>query len=124
VVDLVSKIRHLPPGSQLERAELGDLADWGHLPENVARLVDLMTAWLNYEYASWTADPDEVASARKRKRKPPPFPIIPPVAARPRSLHEQLAEHHAAIVAEHDVDPTSPRMVSDEEFDELLDKWM
>lgn len=104
----------------MAREELGDLADWGHLPENVARLVDLMTAWLQYEYASWTADPDEVAAARRRKRKPPPFPLIPPVAARPKSLHERLAEQHTAVAAEYDVDPAEPRMVSDEELDALL----
>jgi hypothetical protein len=83
-----------------------------------------MTAWLNYEYASWTADPDEVATARKRGRRPPPFPIIPPVAARPRSLHDLLSERHAAIAAEHNVDESAPRMVSEEEFDALLDEWM
>lgn len=108
----------------MAREELGDLADWGHLPENVARLVDLMTAWLHYEYASWTADPDEVAETRKRSRKPPPFPIIPPVAARPPSLHGQLLEQHAAQMAEFDLDPAAPRMVSDEEFDASLELWM
>jgi hypothetical protein len=108
----------------LAREELGDLADWGHLPENVARLVDLMTAWLNYEYASWTADPDEIAASRKRRRKPPPFPIIPPVAARPQSLRERLEDAHAAIVAEHDVDSAAPRMVTDDEFDASLELWM
>lgn len=123
-MDLVAKIRKLPPDSQLAREELGDLADWGQLQENVARLVDLMTAWLNYEYASWTADPDEVAAARKRGRRPPPVPLVPPVAARPRSLHDRLAEQHTALVGEYDVDPGAPRMVSEEEFDALLDKWM
>lgn len=124
VTELVAKIRQLPPSSQLAREERGDLADWGDLPENVARLVDLMTAWLNYEYASWTADPEEVAAARKRRRRPPPFPLVPPVASRPPSLQEKLTAVHAELVAEFDADPLAPRMVSEEEFDALLDKWM
>ena len=121
---MVSKIRRLPPGSQLERQELGDLADWGHLAENVARLVDLVSAWLNYEYASWTADPDEVKAARRGKRKPPPSPIVPPVAARPRSLHEQLAARHEEIVAQYSPDDPGPRLVSIEEFDAFIDQYV
>lgn len=101
------------------RAEAGDLADWSQLAENVARLVDLMTAWLNYEYAQWTADEDEIKDARRHRRKPPPFPLIPPVASRPLSLHERLTEAYEARASEFNVD-VSPRMVSDDEFDQLL----
>lgn len=99
------------------------MADWGDLAENVARLVDLLDFYITHQYAQWTADPDEVAAARRSRRKPPPFPLIRPVAARPPSLHERLAESHAARASEYLVDPLAPRMVSDDEFDAIIDRF-
>lgn len=123
--DLLSRVRKLPPGSQLAREELGDMADWGHLAENVARLVDLMTAWLNYEYQSWTADPDEVEAQRKLKRrmgiKPPSSPLIQPVASRPMSLHEKYLDAFAAVAADWMQPATAGDLVSTDEFDAILD---
>lgn len=98
------------------------MADWGYVPENLARLVDLMTAWLNYEYANWTADPDEVEAHRKRKVKPPPHPQIQPVAARPPSLHERLEALYVEQAVKYqiaDLGP-GPRMVDSDEFDRFL----
>lgn len=123
---LVSLVRKLPVGSQLAREELGDQADWGYLAENVAQLVDVMYAWLNYEYANWTADPEEVeARRRKQKRagvKPPPFPLIQPVAARPPSLREQMLQQYDALAAEFrspadEAEPVGERMITSDEFD-------
>jgi hypothetical protein len=102
---------------------MGDMADWGHLAENVARLVDLMTAWLNYEYQSWTSDPEEVEQERRRRKqmrvKPPPSPLIQPVASRPPSLHEKYMGEFLTVAA--DWNPVSePRLVSSDEFDAML----
>jgi hypothetical protein len=126
---MVALIKKLPRESQLAREELGDMADWGHMPENLARLVDLMTAWLNYEYANWTADPDQVEEERlKRKRakmRPPPFPLIQPVASRPASLHEELEEQYAEEAVQHQLPEVEagPRMVDSDEFDAMIDRW-
>lgn len=103
----------------MAREELGDLADWSRLADNVARLVDLVEYWLRAEYAKWTADEDEIQAARRNRRKPPPFPMIPPVASRPPSLHQRLLDGYEALSSEFDVD-AGPRMVSDDEFDRLL----
>lgn len=103
----------------MAREEMGDLADWSKLAENVARLVDLTEYWLRSEYAKWTADEDEIKAARRNRRKPPPFPLVPPVAERPPSIQERLDAQYEAISSEFNVD-RSPRLVSDEEFDHLL----
>jgi hypothetical protein len=116
---LVAKIRKLPPDSQVAREDAGDLADWSRMADNVARLVDLFDYWLRAEYAKWTADEDEIKAARRNRRKPPPFPLIPPVASRPPSLHQHLSEMYEARASEFRVDD-EPRMVSDDEFDALL----
>lgn len=125
--ELVGRIKKLPPTSQLAREELGDMADWGHLAENVARLVDLVETWLNYEYASWTADPDEVEGERVRRKragvKPPPSPLIRPVASRPQSLRDELVEGYFAEAVKYQLPEVEagPRMVSSDEFDAMLE---
>lgn len=71
---------------------------WSLTDENLAMLIDRLDYWLTSEYAQWTTDPDdpEVKAARaERKRrghKPPPVPIISPVAHRPPSKHQELAK--------------------------------
>lgn len=100
------------------------MADWGDLAENVARLVDLLDFYISHQYAQWTADPEEVEAARRSRRKPPPFPLIRPVAARPRSLHDRMTQIHTAQAAEYLVDPLAPRMVTDDEFDAFIDQYL
>lgn len=130
-VELANLLANLPPTAQTVRHEMGaDLHDWAHglayLNINTARLVDLMQMWLDHEYSSWIADPDEVeAERRKRKRsgyKPPPVPLIEPVAARPTEVHEQLAGLYLQQLAEYGQDvPTSiTQQVSSDEWDREL----
>jgi hypothetical protein len=122
----VSLVRKLPPGSQLAREELGDQADWGYLAENVARLVDTMQAWLNYEYSNWTADPDEVEALRRKHKKagvkPPPFPLIQPVAARPPSLRDRAVSDYIELASQYQlpVEETGQQLISSDDFDALL----
>lgn len=85
----------------------------------MARLVDLVEYWLGAEYAKWTADEDEIKQARRNRRKPPPTPLIAPVAQRPPSIQQRLNEVYEAKVSEFNVD-SGPRMVSDEELDLML----
>ena len=106
------------------------MADWGHLAENVAKLVDVMSAWLGYEYANWTADPDEVEEERRmRKRakiKPPPAPLIRPVASRPESLQDVLVQDYVEQAMRYQPPnrDRGPRMVDIDEFDRLLELSM
>ncbi|MDU0478393.1 hypothetical protein QVA66_03960 [Staphylococcus chromogenes] len=81
--------------------DLGILIDnlrpmWGWHEENIAKLVDRMDYWLNSEYSSWNADPDdpELKAERARRKKlgikPPPLPLLQPIAARPPHLQGEL----------------------------------
>lgn len=82
--------------------DLGVLVDglqaWSLTDENIARLVDREDYWLNSEYAQWTTDPNdpEVVADRERRRragiKPPPVPLLRPVARRPRRQQAELEE--------------------------------
>lgn len=87
-------------------AQAPDDEQWTYTDENLAMLIDRLDYWLEAEYAGWVTDPDdpEVKRARaERKRagkKPPPVPLIPPVAKRPpeqaeaaKQLVEQMREH-------------------------------
>jgi hypothetical protein len=130
-VELESLLANLPPTAQTVRHEMGaDLHDWSHglayLNINTARLVDLLEAWLNHEYASWTADPDEVEKERRRRKhrgqKPPPMPLIEPVAARPTQVHDLLAEVHRQQLEEYGQLPkVISQQLSSSEWDRELD---
>ena len=102
------------------------MADWGHLAENVARIADMLWFWLSSEYASWTADPDELDAERRRRKRdgyrPPPEPLVEPVASRPPSLHEQLVEDYAqnAIAAQNPTVEIADRWLTDDEFDRVM----
>lgn len=123
--DLSSAVRNLPPDSATVRAELGDLWDWNHLAANMAELVDLMHFWLNSEYNRWIYDPDDPENKRreKSKRKPPPQPLIPPIAYRPPSVALTRLEAYAEQVAQFSGDPSSSeKWVTSDEFDSYLDE--
>lgn len=69
-------------------------------------LVDRDDYWLNAEYRQWVTDPDdpEVKRAReerkRRKVKPPPSPILPPVALRPEGMASiRRSEYERAAAA-------------------------
>ncbi|MEJ6013291.1 hypothetical protein WG936_05500 [Corynebacterium sp. H127] len=69
---------------------------WGWHEENIAKLVDRLDYWLNSEYSSWNTDPDDpelkAEQARRKKLgiKPPPLPLLQPVAARPQALQDAM----------------------------------
>lgn len=73
------------------------LDDWSRTDENIARLVDRDDYYLNASYNQWITDPNDPELKRRqadRKRagiKPPPHPVLMPVAARPPELHLRLA---------------------------------
>ena len=109
----------------MHREEAGELADWGMHEENTARLLDVLSAGLGYDYASWTSDPEEMAAEQRRRRKagikPPPNPVIPPVASRPGVIASRLIDEHVAMLEQYQLLPKKPerRMVSSDEFDRL-----
>lgn len=86
---------------------MGDLADWSQDATNTADLLDLATYWLRSEYAKWTADPDDKKAKQERARrkregiKPPPFPIIEPVAARPPSLAAEYRKAYEQLLSQY-----------------------
>ena len=120
--DLSAAVHNLPIDSATVRAELGDRFDWNHLAANLAELVDIMHFWLHSEYAKWTYDPDDPANKGKPKSKPPKNPLIPPVAFRPESVHqERMTDYMQQIVdAAEDSGPTT-EWVSSDEFDAWVD---
>lgn len=136
-VTLAQWIRHLPEDSATARAEAGDMAGWTLLASNVADLLDLLTYWVTSEYVGRTTDPDdpEVKAERKRRKaaglRPPPVPLVQPVAHRPPSLAAQYQQRFEQMVeqfrdyrgpdrpADADQGP-GRRMVSSDDFDAAL----
>lgn len=76
---------------------------WTRQDENQARLVDILSYWLNTEYAKWTTDPEEAkALAQERSKvKPPPFPIIEPVADRPPAVHAAAMARYSKLLEQY-----------------------
>lgn len=81
--------------------------EWSYADENLAMFLDRFDYFLRSEYASWITDPDdpEVKAERAlRKRqgiKPPPQPLIPPVAWRPQSIADLRRQVFEAAVELH-----------------------
>lgn len=83
-----------------------------------------MSYWLYNEYARWTADPDDPEVKRRKKTKPPPLPLVPPVAHRPPSVAAEYEQQFAGLVERFGTpsavaDPTRPvkRAATSAEFD-------
>lgn len=116
---MLACIRKLPADSALAREEAGDVADWSMLNANLARLLDLMEYWLTSEYSRWVTDPAELRRQQARNQRdgirPPPFPLIEPVAVRPASVH---AEHVAVFEAFREQFSRGRRAATREEFDQ------
>lgn len=82
--------------------------DWTNTDENLARLVDRLDYELQANYARATTDPNDPDVKREREarrragHKPPPLPIIRPVAVRPQALHSLLLEQTQALIEQHE----------------------
>jgi hypothetical protein len=121
----LAALRSLPPDSALARVEQGDVWDWTHYAANVAELVDMCTFWLNLEYQKSITDPDDPKVKKAAKRKPPPIPLIAPVAHRPPSVQERYQAAFASLLEQFgspgEETPIGKRWVTSDEFDALLD---
>lgn len=114
-------------GSALRRQELGDHADWGPHEENTARLLDVREYELELAWADRTFDPDdreahrERLEAKRRGIKPPPHPIVPPVAYRPEKIAEKRLEQYIELVGQQQVEQKPQRRsVSMAEFNKRM----
>jgi hypothetical protein len=117
------------PDSALRRELLGEEAEWGPHEENTARLLEVQAYALDWQWQRETVDPDDPKVRRERmeaKRngiKPPPRPLIPPVAARPSGMAEKRLTEYLEQVSAHLSPKATRRMVSIEEFNELISAW-
>lgn len=96
----------------MDHRELADLVlgledTWTRTDENIARLVDRDDYYLRSMYQQWIADPDDPEAQRERARrkrlgiKPPPHPLIAPVAMRPDELSAHLWETYTDDARKH-----------------------
>jgi len=102
------------PGSELVNLVLQLDSEWGPHEENTALLLETLTAQLDWNWADRTIDPDdpEVQAERRKQKivKPPPHPILRPVAFRPRKETEERIQAYVAELVKYaapnqDVDP-------------------
>lgn len=75
------------PGRDLVNLVLQLNTTWGPHEENTALLLETITTQLDWGWADRTIDPDDpevkAERAKRKKVKPPPHPILRPVAHRP-----------------------------------------
>ena len=80
-----------------------DSSKWTFTDENLALLVDRLDYWLSSEDVGGVTDPNDPGEKRRREErkrqgiKPPPVPIIPPVAKRPPEKARQAEELAAQL---------------------------
>lgn len=108
--DVVSICRGLvrQRGSALRTELLGDHAEWGPSEENAAQLLEVALWQADMEWADRIHDPDDDAEARRarldakrRGVKPPPHPIFPPAAQRPKDIAEVRFQAYIDEVSQH-----------------------
>ena len=124
--DVLAALRNLPDDSATARAELGDAWDWTHFAANIAELVDIASYWVHVEHARATTDPNDPEVRRRAKQKPPPIPLIPPVAHRPESVAARYRDQYELLCRLHGaLDEPAPstggrQWVSTAEFDAAI----
>lgn len=103
---------------------------WTRTDENIAALVDRDDYYLTAQYRSWITDPSDPEVKReqmRRKRsgkKPPPLPILYPVAQRPEAVakaHVEIAKQREQQAAATDV-AENDRKVAPAELMQMLHK--
>lgn len=128
-VDLYTHVRRLPSvrGSALRRLVLGDEAEWGAVEENLARLLEVQSYFLELDWIRNTTDPDdpevrrERLQAKRRGDKPPRRPIVPPAALRPNELAEKRFQDWIDELAATAPTPTQ-QWVTTDEFDRVISR--
>lgn len=126
-VDFVALVHQLVamPGSALRRQLLGDSAGWGPHEENTARLLDLTEHEIQTAWTDRITDPEDPEVRREREQakrsgqKPPPSPLILPLALRPQKLAEQRFSEYVEAAAKL-VPQRVKESVSSNEFDAAL----
>jgi hypothetical protein len=128
-VDLVAHVHRL---TRIRDAALYDLlsdglSHWGPHEENTALLLEHQAYALELTWADRITDPDDPAVKRDRARakkagiKPPPHPLIPPVAHRPDSLAaRRLREYLDAVEQYRAGPPPEVKYLSSSDFDREL----
>jgi hypothetical protein len=128
-VDLVAHVHRL---TRIRDSALYDLltdglAHWGPHEENTALLLEAQVYALELVWADRITDPDDPAVKRDRLKakragiKPPPHPLIPPIAHRPDSLAERrLHEYLEAIERYQAGPPPEVKYLTSNEFDREL----
>lgn len=107
------------PGAELVNLVLQLSQEWGPHEENTALLLETLTAQLDWGWADRTVDPDdpEVKAERARSKgiKPPPHPILRPVALRPAAQDEARWQSYVQEISKYAPAPKDPW--------EQLDEW-
>jgi hypothetical protein len=128
-LDLVAYVHRL---TRIRDAALYDLlsdglSHWGPHEENTALLLEAQAYALELAWSDRITDPDDPALKRERAQakragiKPPPHPLIPPVAHRPDSLAERrLREYIEAVEAYRAGPPPVVKYLTSSEFDREL----
>jgi hypothetical protein len=103
------------------------LSHWGPHEENTALLLEAQAYSLELAWVDRTTDPDDPAVKRERAQakragiKPPPHPLIPPVAHRPDSLAERrLREYIDAVEKYRAGPPPEVKHLTSSQFDREL----
>ncbi|MCM6778028.1 hypothetical protein NDR87_30965 [Nocardia sp. CDC159] len=97
----------------IEDAEARD-AQAARDSENLAMLVDRSDFDLNFDYVTGTSDPDDPEIARERALrkkhgiKPPPLPILAPVAQRDPKVTAELIERYRAAQKPYEIPSEKP----------------
>lgn len=126
-IDIVAMVRRLVDirGSALRNLLLGDDAEWGPDEENRARQLEVQSYSLELDWAEHTTDPNdpEVIRARleakRRGERPPPRPIVPPVALRPADVAERRWQAYLEELRQHAPKPAK-QLVTLAEFDSVI----
>ncbi|WP_432845972.1 hypothetical protein ACQPXB_35865 [Amycolatopsis sp. CA-161197] len=128
-LDLVAHVHRL---TRIRDAALYDLlsdglSHWGPHEENTALLLEAQSYALELSWVDRITDPDDPAVKRERAQakragiKPPPHPLIPPIAHRPDSVAEQRLREYLDAVARYQTGPPPDvRHLTSVEFDREL----
>lgn len=118
----VERLVHLPTSSLARH--LG--VNWSPHEENTALLYEVLHYWLGLEWIDRTLDPNDPEVRQRRaddarnRVKPPPYPLVPPVAVRPEDIADMRRAAYLAEVEKWNATISDRRQVTTAEFDRLL----